>query len=196
MKVELVLFTILFLLQGFLYFRVKNAMKRRVLFIEVYEDFIKLYCRYIELCYDDKISKKSKVNYFLKEKFKALNILEKCTSFENIILEANHKKKILNEREIEELISELNTSTDEVKELFSDLLIVNKKLFKSIKVKFKNGILISGKIYFFVLIIKFILKVLFEFFNDKKGKEEVKKRKEETAIRLYNRKNQVEICGV
>lgn len=196
MKVELVLFTTLFLLQGFLYFRVKNAMKRKVLFIEVYGDFIKLYCRYIELYYDDKISKKSKVNYFLKEKFKALNILEKCTSFENIILVANHKRKILNEKEIEELISELNTSTNEVKELFNDLLIINKKLFKSIKVKFKNGILISGKIYFFVLIIKFILKVIFEFFNNKKGKEEVKKAKEETAIRLYNRKNQVGICGV
>ena len=47
MKVELAVFTILFLLQGFLYFRIKNTMKKRVLFIEVYENFIKLYCRYI-----------------------------------------------------------------------------------------------------------------------------------------------------
>ena len=104
MKVELAVFTILFLLQGFLYFRIKNTMKKRVLFIEVYENFIKLYCRYIELCYNEKILKKSKVDYFLKEKFKTLNILEKCTSFKDIVSVTNHKKKILNESEIEKLI--------------------------------------------------------------------------------------------
>lgn len=195
MKVELTVFTILFLLQGFLYFRIKNIMKKRVLFIEVYENFIKLYCRYIELCYNEKILKKSRVNYFLKEKFKTLNILEKCTSFKDIVSVTNHKKKILNESEIEKLILEIDNSSDEIKELFNDLLIVDIKLFKSIRVKFKNGILISGNIYFYIFKIKFILKVLLEILNDRKRKEDMRKAKEETAIRLYNRKNPIGICG-
>ncbi|WP_338958128.1 hypothetical protein [Fusobacterium nucleatum] len=195
MKVELAVFTILFLLQGFLYFRIKNIMKKRVLFIEVYENFIKLYCRYIELCYNEKILKKSRVNYFLKEKFKTLNILEKCTSFKDIVSVTNHKKKILNESEIEKLILEIDNSSDEIKELFNDLLIVDIKLFKSIRVKFKNGILISGNIYFYIFKIKFILKVLLEILNDRKRKEDMRKAKEETAIRLYNRKNPIGICG-
>lgn len=195
MKVELAVFTILFLLQGFLYFRIKNIMKKRVLFIEVYENFIKLYCRYIELCYNEKILKKSRVNYFLKEKFKTLNILEKCTSFKDIVSVTNHKKKILNESEIEKLILEIDNSSDEIKELFNDLLIVDIKLFKSIRVKFKNGILISGNIYFYIFKIKFILKVLLEILNDRKRKEDIRKAKEETAIRLYNRKNPIGICG-
>ncbi|AGM24022.1 hypothetical protein HUW76_07910 [Fusobacterium animalis] len=195
MKVELAVFTILFLLQGFLYFRIKNTMKKRVLFIEVYENFIKLYCRYIELCYNEKILKKSKVNYFLKEKFKTLNILEKCTSFKDIVSVTNHKKKILNESEIEKLILEIDNSSDEIKELFNDLLTVDIKLFKSIRVKFKNGVLISGNIYFYIFKIKFILKVLLEILNDRKRKEDMRKAKEETAIRLYNRKNPIGICG-
>ena len=195
MKVELAVFTILFLLQGFLYFRIKNTMKKRVLFIEVYENFIKLYCRYIELCYNEKILKKSKVNYFLKEKFKTLNILEKCTSFKDIVSVTNHKKKILNESEIEKLILEIDDSSDEIKELFNDLLTVDIKLFKSIRVKFKNGVLISGNIYFYIFKIKFILKVLLEILNDRKRKEDMRKAKEETAIRLYNRKNPIGICG-
>ena len=195
MKVELAVFTILFLLQGFLYFRIKNTMKKRVLFIEVYENFIKLYCRYIELCYNEKILKKSRVNYFLKEKFKTLNILEKCTSFKDIVSVTNHKKKILNESEIEKLILEIDNSSDEIKELFNDLLIVDIKLFKSIRVKFKHGILISGNIYFYIFKIKFILKVLLEILNDRKRKEDMRKAKEETAIRLYNRKNPIGICG-
>jgi len=195
MKVELAVFTILFLLQGFLYFRIKNTMKKRVLFIEVYENFIKLYCRYIELCYNEKILKKSKVNYFLKEKFKTLNILEKCTSFKDIVSVTNHKKKILNESEIEKLILEIDNSSDEIKELFNDLLTVDIKLFKSIRVKFKNGVLISGNIYFYIFKIKFILKVLLEILNDRKRKDDMRKAKEETAIRLYNRKNPIGICG-
>ena len=195
MKVELAVFTILFLLQGFLYFRIKNTMKKRVLFIEVYENFIKLYCRYIELCYNEKILKKSKVNYFLKEKFKTLNILEKCTSFKDIVSVTNHKKKILNESEIEKLILEIDNSSDEIKELFNDLLTVDIKLFKSIRVKFKNGVLISGNIYFYIFKIKFILKVLLEILNDRKRKEDMRKAKEETAIRLYNIKNPIGICG-
>lgn len=195
MKVELAVFTILFLLQGFLYFRIKNTMKKRVLFIEVYENFIKLYCRYIELCYNEKILKKSKVDYFLKEKFKTLNILEKCTSFKDIVSVTNHKKKILNESEIEKLILEIDNSSDEIKELFNDLLTVDIKLFKSIRVKFKNGVLISGNIYFYIFKIKFILKVLLEILNDGKRKEDMRKAKEETAIRLYNRKNPIGICG-
>ena len=195
MKVELAVFTILFLLQGFLYFRIKNTMKKRVLFIEVYENFIKLYCRYIELCYNEKILKKSKVNYFLKEKFKTLNILEKCTSFKDIVSVTNHKKKKLNESEIEKLILEIDNSSDEIKELFNDLLTVDIKLFKSIRVKFKNGVLISGNIYFYIFKIKFILKVLLEILNDRKRKEDMRKAKEETAIRLYNRKNPIGICG-
>ena len=195
MKVEWAVFTILFLLQGFLYFRIKNTMKKRVLFIEVYENFIKLYCRYIELCYNEKILKKSKVNYFLKEKFKTLNILEKCTSFKDIVSVTNHKKKILNESEIEKLILEIDNSSDEIKELFNDLLTVDIKLFKSIRVKFKNGVLISGNIYFYIFKIKFILKVLLEILNDRKRKEDMRKAKEETAIRLYNRKNPIGICG-
>ena len=195
MKVELAVFTILFLLQGFLYFRIKNTMKKRVLFIEVYENFINLYCRYIELCYNEKILKKSKVNYFLKEKFKTLNILEKCTSFKDIVSVTNHKKKILNESEIEKLILEIDNSSDEIKELFNDLLTVDIKLFKSIRVKFKNGVLISGNIYFYIFKIKFILKVLLEILNDRKRKEDMRKAKEETAIRLYNRKNPIGICG-
>lgn len=195
MKVELAVFTILFLLQGFLYFRIKNTMKKRVLFIEVYENFIKLYCRYIELCYNEKILKKSKVDYFLKEKFKTLNILEKCTSFKDIVSVTNHKKKILNESEIEKLILEIDNSSDEIKELFNDLLTVDIKLFKSIRVKFKNGVLISGNIYFYIFKIKFILKVLLEILNDRKRKEDMRKAKEETAIRLYNRKNPIGICG-
>ena len=195
MKVELAVFTILFLLQGFLYFRIKNIMKKRVLFIEVYENFIKLYCRYIELCYNEKILKKSRINYFLKEKFKTLNILEKCTSFKDIVSVTNHKKEILNESEIEKLILEIDNSSDEIKELFNDLLIVDIKLFKSIRVKFKNGILISGNIYFYIFKIKFILKVLLEILNDRKRKEDMRKAKEETAIRLYNRENPIGICG-
>ena len=195
MKVELAVFTILFLLQGFLYFRIKNTMKKRALFIEVYENFIKLYCRYIELCYNEKILKKSKVDYFLKEKFKTLNILEKCTSFKDIVSVTNHKKKILNESEIEKLILEIDNSSDEIKELFNDLLTVDIKLFKSIRVKFKNGVLISGNIYFYIFKIKFILKVLLEILNDRKRKEDMRKAKEETAIRLYNRKNPIGICG-
>ena len=43
--------------------------------------------------------------------------------------------------------------------------------------------------------IKFILKVLLEILNDRKRKEDMRKAKEETAIRLYNRKNPIGICG-
>lgn len=107
----------------------------------------------------------------------------------------NHKKKILNESEIEKLILEIDNSSDEIKELFNDLLTVDIKLFKSIRVKFKNGVLISGNIYFYIFKIKFILKVLLEILNDRKRKEDMRKAKEETAIRLYNRKNPIGICG-
>ena len=128
-------------------------------------------------------------------KFKNLNILEKCTSFKDIVSVTNHKKKILNESEIEKLILEIDNSSDEIKELFNDLLTVDIKLFKSIRVKFKNGVLISGNIYFYIFKIKFILKVLLEILNDRKRKEDMRKAKEETAIRLYNRKNPIGICG-
>ena len=75
------------------------------------------------------------------------------------------------------------------------MLTVDIKLFKSIRVKFKNGVLISGNIYFYIFKIKFILKVLLEILNDRKRKEDMRKAKEETAIRLYNRKNPIGICG-
>ena len=78
------------------------------------------------------------------------------SSFKDIVSVTNHKKKILNESEIEKLILEIDNSSDEIKELFNDLLTVDIKLFKSIRVKFKNGVLISGNIYFYIFKIKLI----------------------------------------
>lgn len=179
MRIEILIFLILFFVQFIFILKIKSDLKREVLYAEAILKSTEVLKEYTELYIDNKIQKYPNVSEFIEKRFDVLDILWYANSFNEIrISEIPENEKWDNEK-IERMLNELKASPENIQNVFKRLLNVNNLVFDNAKVKFL-GIYIRGRLFFRVSYMVFLLKALFKIcfsglkrFNENKVKQEI-----------------------
>ena len=179
MRIEILIFLILFLIQFIFVLKVKSDLKKEVLYAKAILTSTEILEEYTELCIDNEVQKYSHVSEFIERNFDTLDILLNANSFNEIgISESPEEEKWDNEK-IQKMLNELEEAPKIIKDIFKKTLDTTNIIFDNAKIKF-FGIYISGKLFFkisyIVLLSKTLVKICFselKRFKENKAKQEI-----------------------
>lgn len=159
MRVEILIFLILFLIQLISILKIKSDLKKEVLYAKAILKSTEILKEYTELYINNEIQKYPNVSEFIERKFDTLDTLLDANSFNEIGISEIPKDKKWDNEKIEKMLNELKEAPENIKGIFKRLLATNSIIFDNAKVKF-FGIYISGQLFFRVSYMMFLLKIL------------------------------------
>lgn len=159
MRVEILIFLILFLIQLISILKIKSDLKKEVLYAKAILKSTEILKEYTELYINNEIQKYPNVSEFIERKFDTLDTLLDANSFNEIGISEIPKDKKWDNEKIEKMLNELKEAPENIKGIFKRLLATNSIIFDNAKVKFL-GIYISGQLFFRVSYMMFLLKIL------------------------------------
>jgi len=159
MRVEILIFLILFLIQLISILKIKSDLKKEVLYAKAILKSTEILKEYTELYINNEIQKYPNVSEFIERKFDTLDTLLDANSFNEIGISEIPKDKKWDNEKIEKMLNELKEAPENIKGIFKRLLATNSIIFDNAKVKFL-GIYISGQLFFGVSYMMFLLKIL------------------------------------
>nr|DAP68819.1 MAG TPA: hypothetical protein [Caudoviricetes sp.]DAX49584.1 MAG TPA: hypothetical protein [Caudoviricetes sp.] len=179
MRVEILIFLILFLIQLISILKIKSDLKKEVLYAKAILKSTEILKEYTELYINNEIQKYPNVSEFIERKFDTLDTLLDANSFNEIGISEIPKDKKWDNEKIEKMLNELKEAPENIKGIFKRLLTTNSIIFDNAKVKFL-GIYISGRLFFRVSYMMFLLKILVKIcfsglkrFKENKVKQEI-----------------------
>ena len=179
MRIEILIFLILFLIQFIFVLKVKSDLKKEVLYAKAILKSTEILKEYTELYINNEIQKYPNVSEFIERKFDTLDTLLDANSFNEIGISEIPKDKKWDNEKIEKMLNELKEAPENIKGIFKRLLTTNSIIFDNAKVKFL-GIYISGRLFFRVSYMMFLLKILVKIcfsglkrFKENKVKQEI-----------------------
>ena len=179
MRVEILIFLILFLIQLISILKIKSDLKKEVLYAKAILKSTEILKEYTELYINNEIQKYPNVSEFIERKFDTLDTLLDANSFNEIGISEIPKDKKWDNEKIEKMLNELKEAPENIKGIFKRLLTTNSIIFDNAKVKFL-GIYISGRLFFRVSYMMFLLKILVKVcfsglkrFKENKVKQEI-----------------------
>lgn len=179
MRIEILIFLILFLIQFIFILKVKSDLKKEVLYAKAILKSTEVLREYTELYTNNEIQKYPNVTEFIERKFDTLDTLLEADSFDEIRISEIPKDKKWNNEKIEKMLNELKGAPECIKIIFKKLLDANNIVFDNAKVKFL-GIHIRGKLFFRASYIVFLSKILTKIcfsglkrFKENKEKQEI-----------------------
>lgn len=179
MRVEILIFLILFLIQFISILKIKSDLKKEVLYAKEILESTEILKEYTELYINNEIQKYPNVSEFIERKFDTLDTLLDANSFNEIGISEIPKDKKWDNEKIEKMLNELKEAPENIKGIFKRLLTTNSIIFDNAKVKFL-GIYISGRLFFRVSYMMFLLKILVKIcfsglkrFKENKVKQEI-----------------------
>lgn len=179
MRIEILIFLTLFLIQFIFILKVKSDLKKEVLYAKAILKSTEVLREYTELYTNNEIQKYPNVTEFIERKFDTLDTLLEADSFDEIRISEIPKDKKWNNEKIEKMLNELKGAPECIKIIFKKLLDANNIVFDNAKVKFL-GIHIRGKLFFRASYIVFLSKVLTKIcfsglkrFKENKEKQEI-----------------------
>lgn len=179
MRIEILIFLILFLIQFIFILKVKSDLKKEVLYAKAILKSTEVLREYTELYTNNEIQKYPNVTEFIERKFDTLDTLLEADSFDEIRISEIPKDKKWNNEKIEKMLNELKGAPECIKIIFKKLLDANNIVFDNAKVKFL-GVHIRGKLFFRASYIVFLSKVLTKIcfsglkrFKENKEKQEI-----------------------
>nr|DAN52981.1 MAG TPA: hypothetical protein [Caudoviricetes sp.] len=179
MRVEILIFLILFLIQLISILKIKSDLKKEVLYAKAILKSTEILKEYTELYINNEIQKYPNVSEFIERKFDTLDTLLDANSFNEIGISEIPKDKKWDNEKIEKMLNELKEAPENIKGIFKRLLTTNSIIFDNAKVKFL-GIYISGRLFFRVSYMMFLLKILVKIcfsglkrFKENKAKQEI-----------------------
>nr|DAR91502.1 MAG TPA: hypothetical protein [Caudoviricetes sp.] len=179
MRVEILIFLILFLIQLISILKIKSDLKKEVLYAKAILKSTEILKEYTELYINNEIQKYPNVSEFIERKFDTLDTLLDADSFNEIGISEIPKDKKWDNEKIEKMLNELKEAPENIKGIFKRLLTTNSIIFDNAKVKFL-GIYISGRLFFRVSYMMFLLKILVKVcfsglkrFKENKVKQEI-----------------------
>ena len=179
MRVEILIFLILFLIQLISILKIKSDLKKEVLYAKAILKSTEILKEYTELYINNEIQKYPNVSEFIERKFDTLDTLLDANSFNEIGISEIPKDKKWDNEKIEKMLNELKEAPENIKGIFKRLLATNSIIFDNAKVKF-FGIYISGQLFFRVSYMMFLLKILVKIcfsglkrFKENKVKQEI-----------------------
>ena len=179
MRIEILIFLTLFLIQFIFILKVKSDLKKEVLYAKAILKSTEVLREYTELYTNNEIQKYPNVTEFIERKFDTLDTLLEADSFDEIRISEIPKDKKWNNEKIEKMLNELKGAPECIKIIFKKLLDANNIVFDNAKVKFL-GIHIRGKLFFRASYIVFLSKILTKIcfsglkrFKENKEKQEI-----------------------
>lgn len=179
MRIEILIFLILFLIQFISILKIKSDLKKEVLYAKAILKSTEILKEYTELYINNEIQKYPNVSEFIERKFDTLDTLLDANSFNEIGISEIPKDKKWDNEKIEKMLNELKEAPENIKGIFKRLLTTNSIIFDNAKVKFL-GIYISGRLFFRVSYMMFLLKILVKIcfsglkrFKENKVKQEI-----------------------
>ena len=129
MRIEILIFLILFLIQFIFVLKVKSDLKKEVLYAKVILTSTEILEEYTELCIDNEVQKYSHVSEFIERNFDTLDILLNANSFNEIgISESPEEEKWDNEK-IQKMLNELEEAPKIIKDIFKKTLDTTNIIF-------------------------------------------------------------------
>ena len=164
MDIILIIFSFLFILQFFLYYKAKKRIENRMKYMYVVTNSIANYIGYLKK--RDEIKKYKHIDKFLQIKIGEMNFLLNFYSFDDILLKKVKKNSENLKIDTKKISNDLKKVPIDVNLLFMAFVRTNEVLFENTRIEITKGIKIRGKNYMRILIFFQIIKKIFSGFKD------------------------------